>query len=345
MTMIRSAFDMVIRLIRLIRSSRVTGLGMLVAACASIWSTSSSAQTGAHGTLPGAFPSRAMRIVVPYPPGGGTDVLARLVGRYLGESLHQPVVVENRPGGNSLIGMDFVAKSAPDGHTLMVVAAGPLDSVQLPRFAPVALITAPAYLMVVNPGVPARSVQELIAYARANPGKLAYGSTGGAAASYLATELFKAMTGTDMLHVPYKGIGNAVSDLLGNQVQLMIAPSQAVIQHARSGKLRALAVSGATRSPASPELPTVAESGVPGYEAAGWFGLVATGGTPREVLEKLNAEVNRILQLAEVKARLVELGADPARTTPDSFLEFIRRDNAKWANLIRDRGLVIDKAQ
>ncbi|NBQ89126.1 MAG: tripartite tricarboxylate transporter substrate binding protein, partial [Betaproteobacteria bacterium] len=145
--------------------------------------------------------------------------------------------------------------------------------------------------------------------------------------------------------VPYKGIGNAVSDLLGNQVQLMIAPSQAVIQHARSGKLRALAVSGATRSPASPELPTVAESGVPGYEAAGWFGLVTTAGTPREVLERLNAEINRILQLAEVKARLVELGADPARTTPDSFLEFIRRDNAKWANLIRDRGLVIDKAQ
>lgn len=291
------------------------------------------------------FPSKQMRIVVPYPPGGGTDVLARLVGRHMGEAFRQPVVVENRAGGNALIGMDLVARAPADGHTLLAIAAGPLDNEQLPRFAPVALMTAPAYLMVVNPGVPARSVAELVSYAKANPGKLAYGSTGGGAASHLATELFKAMAGIDMLHVPYKGIGNAVSDLLGNQVQLMIAPSQAVIQHARTGKLRALAVSGATRSPASPDLPTVAEAGVAGYEAAGWFGLVTTAGVPRDVVAQLNAEVNRILQLAEVKARLLELGADPAQTTPESFLEFIRKDNAKWAALIRERGLVIEKSQ
>jgi len=291
------------------------------------------------------FPSKPMRIVVPYPPGGGTDVLARLVGRHMGESLKQPVVVENRAGGNALIGMDLVAKAPADGHTLLAIAAGPLDNDQLPRFAPVALMTAPAYIMVVNPSVPAKSVAELVAFAKANPGKLAYGSTGGGAASHLATELFKAMAGVDMLHVPYKGIGNAVTDLLGNQVQLMIAPSQAVIQHAKSGKLRALAVSGAARSPASPELPTVAEAGVAGYEASGWFGLVTTAGVPREVILQLNAEVNRILQLAEVKARLLELGADPARSTPESFLDFIRKDNAKWAALIKERGLVIEKAQ
>jgi tripartite-type tricarboxylate transporter receptor subunit TctC len=291
------------------------------------------------------FPTKPMRIVVPYPPGGGTDVLARLVGKHMGDSFRQPVVVENRAGGNATIGMDYVAKAPADGHTLLAIAAGPLDNDSLPRFAPVALMTAPAYIMVVNPAVPARSVMELVAHARANPGKLAYGSTGGGAASHLATELFKAMAGIDLLHVPYKGIGNAVSDLLGGQVQLMIAPSQAVIQHARAGKLRALAVSGATRSPASPELPTVAEAGIAGYEASGWFGLVTTSGVPREVVAQLNAEVNRILQLAEVRARLLELGAEPARSTPESFLEFIRRDNAKWAALIRERSLVIEKPQ
>ena len=291
------------------------------------------------------FPSKPMRIVVPYPPGGGTDVLARLVGKHMGESYKQPVVVENRAGGNALIGMDLVAKAPADGHTLLAIAAGPLDNDQLPRFAPVALMTAPAYIVVVNPSVPAKSVAELVAFAKANPGKLAYGSTGGGAASHLATELFKAMAGVDMLHVPYKGIGNAVTDLLGNQVQLMIAPSQAVIQHAKSGKLRALAVSGAARSPASPELPTVAEAGLAGYEASGWFGLVTAAGVPRDIVQQLNAEVNRILQLAEVKARLLELGADPARSTPETFLDFIRKDNAKWAALIKERGLVIEKAQ
>lgn len=299
----------------------------------------------AAATAAQGFPTKPMRVVVPYPPGGGTDVLARLVGKHMGDAFKQPVVVENRAGGNATIGMDFVARANADGHTLLAIAAGPLDNDSLPRFAPVALMTAPAYIMVVNPAVPARSVMELVAYAKANPGKLAYGSTGGGAASHLATELFKATAGIDMLHVPYKGIGNAVSDLLGGQVQLMIAPSQAVIQHARTGKLRALAVSGATRSPASPELPTVAEAGIAGYEASGWFGLVTTAGVPREVVAQLNAEVNRILQLAEVRARLLELGAEPARTTPESFLEFIRADNAKWANLIRERGLVIEKSQ
>jgi tripartite-type tricarboxylate transporter receptor subunit TctC len=288
------------------------------------------------------YPERPVRVVVPYPPGGGTDTLSRLVGKYLSDSLKQPVVVENRPGGNAQIGMDVVTKAAPDGYTLMAIAAGPLNDDNLKQFAPIALFAAPSYILVVNPSVKASSVKELVALAKAQPGKLAYGSTGGGAASHLSAELFKAMTGTDLLHVPYKGVGNAVSDLLGGHVQLMIAPPQAVMPQVKAGSLRALAVTGHTRMPTVPELPTISEAGVPGYESVGWFGLVAPAGAPAEVVTKLNAEVNRILQLPDVRERLLELGAEPARTTPQEFLEFIRRDNAKWAKLIKEKGIVIE---
>ena len=197
----------------------------------------------------------------------------------------------------------------------------------------------------VNPAVNANNVKELIALAKAQPGKLAYGSTGGGAASHLSAELFKAMAGIDLLHVPYKGVGNAVTDLLGGQVQVMVAPTQSVMGHVKSGKLRALAVTGAKRSPSAPEIPTMAEAGVPGYESVGWFGLMAPAGTPREVVQLLNREINRILQLPDVKARLLDLGAEPANTTPQQFLEFILGDNAKWAKLIKERGIVVEKAQ
>jgi tripartite-type tricarboxylate transporter receptor subunit TctC len=261
----------------------------------------------------------------------------------MSDALGQPVVVENRPGGNAQIGMDAVAKAPADGHTLLAIAAGPLNEDNLPRFAPIALFAAPSYVLVVHPSLKASSVSELITLARAQPGKLAYGSTGGGAASHLATELFKAMTATDILHVPYKGIGNAVNDLLGGQVQLMIAPSQAVIAHARSGRLRALAVTGATRSPAAPELPTVAEAGVNGYEAAGWFGLVARAGTRAPVVSRLNRVVNDILVSPHVKERLLDLGAEPAQLSPEGFLDFVRKDNAKWAKLIKERSIVVER--
>jgi tripartite-type tricarboxylate transporter receptor subunit TctC len=290
-----------------------------------------------------SYPSKAVRVIVPYPPGGGTDVLARLVARYLGETVSQPVVVENRAGGNAQIGMDAVAKSPADGHTLLAIAAGPLNEDNLRLFAPITLFAAPSYLVVVHPSLKASSVKELVGLARAAPGKLAYGSTGGGAASHLATELFKAMTQTDILHVPYKGIGNAVSDLLGGQVQMMIAPSQAVIPHVRAGRLRALAVTGSKRSPAAPDLPTVSEAGIVGYEATGWFGLVAPAATPRAIVMQLNRTVNQILVLPDVKERLLELGAEPAQLTPETFLEFIRTDNAKWAKLIKERGIVIER--
>jgi tripartite-type tricarboxylate transporter receptor subunit TctC len=299
----------------------------------------------AGATLAQAYPDKPIRIVVPYPPGGGTDTLTRLVGKYLGDSLKQPIVIENRPGANAQIGMDAVAKAPADGYTLLAVAAGPLNDDNLKSYQPIALFAAPAYLMVVHPSVKAANVREFVALAKAQPGKLAYGSTGGGAASHLSAELFKAMSGTDLLHTPYKGVGNAVSDLLGGHIQMMIAPPQAVIPQVKAGTLRALGVTSAKRLPTMPDVPTIDEAGVPGYESVGWFGVVAPAGAPREVVVTLNAEINRILQLAEVRERLLELGAEPAKTTPAEFLDFIRRDNAKWAKLIRERGIVIEGAK
>ncbi len=292
-----------------------------------------------------AYPDKPIRIVVPYPPGGGTDTLTRLVGTLLGNSFKQPIVIENRPGGNAQIGMDIVTKAPADGYTLMAVAAGPLNDDNLKSFAPIALFAAPSYMLVVHPSVKAQSVKELVALAKAQPGKLAYGSTGGGAASHLSMELFKSMSGTEMLHTPYKGVGQAMGDLVGGHVQLMIAPPQAVMPQVKAGTLRALGVTGTRRTPTMPDVPTIDEAGVPGYEALGWFGLVAPAGVPRDVITALNVEINRILQLPDVKERLLELGAEPAKMTPDEFLAFIRRDNAKWAKLIKERGIVIEGAK
>lgn len=289
-----------------------------------------------------AYPTKPVRIIVPYPPGGGTDILSRLVGKYLGDSLKQSIIVENRPGANAKIGMTAVASAPPDGYTLLAIAAGPLNEQNLPQFAPVTLFAAPAYLLIVNPSVPAQSIKDLIAMAKAQPGKVAYGSTGGGAASHLASELFASMAGVKLLHVPYKGIGNAVNDLLGGQVQMMIAPSQAVVPHVKAGRLRALGVTSGKRSVIMPDLPTISEAGVPGYEAYGWFGLMAPAATPKEVVTKLNVEINRVLQLPDVKERLLELGAEPASTSSEQFGEFIRADNAKWAKLIKEQGIVVE---
>jgi tripartite-type tricarboxylate transporter receptor subunit TctC len=300
---------------------------------------------GAAAPVAAAYPDRPIRVVVPYPPGGGTDILARLVGRNLNESWKQPVIIDNRPGANGLIGMDTAARAVPNGQTLMAVAAGPLDEHNLKYFAPVALFAAPPYLFVVHPGVKAVSVKELIALARSQPGKMNYGSTGGGAASHLATELFKAMAGVDIQHVPYKGIGQASTELLGGQVQMLIGPSQALMPHVKSGKLRALGITSAKRSSVVPDVPTVAESGLPGYEAYGWFGLVAPARTPAAIVSQLNTEIVRILQTSEMKARLAELGAEPASYTPAEFLAFIRRENAKWDKLINDRKIEVERVR
>ena len=292
-----------------------------------------------------SYPAKPIRIIVAYPPGGGTDVLARLGGKFLNDSIKQSVVIENRAGANGGIGRDLVAQSPADGYTLLAIAAGPLDESNLKQFAAVSLFAAPAYTLVINPSVNATNVKELVALAKAQPGKFAYGSTGGGAASHLAAELFKAMAGIDLLHVPYKGVGNAVTDLLGGQVQVMVAPTQSVTGHVKSGKLRALAVTGSKRLATLPEVPTLAEAGVPGYEAVGWFGLMAPVATPRDIVTMLNRDINRILQLAEVKARLLDLGAEPASLSPEQFIDFIRSDNAKWEKLIKERGIVVEKSQ
>jgi tripartite-type tricarboxylate transporter receptor subunit TctC len=288
------------------------------------------------------YPTKAIHIIVPYPAGGGTDILARLVGRYLNESWKQPVVVENRPGADSLLGLNIISKAAPDGYTLGAAAAGRLNEENMAQFVPIALFAAPSYMLVVHPSLPVSSLKELIALAKAQPGKLNYGSTGGVASSRLSMELFKAMAGLNIQHIPYKGIGQAVTDLLGGQVQLMIAPLQALMSHVKSGNLKAIAVTGAKRSPSIPELPTFAEAGLPGYEATGWFGMIGQAAMPKAIVTTLNREVNRILVLPEVKERLFQLGADPAQLTPEQFVKFIREDSARWAKLIKEQGIVIE---
>jgi tripartite-type tricarboxylate transporter receptor subunit TctC len=289
-----------------------------------------------------AWPDKPVRIIVPYPTGGGTDTLTRLVARYLGDSLKQPIVVENRAGAMAQIGMDLVRRAPPDGYTLLAIAAGPLNEGNLADFQPISLFASPPYILVVHPGVRATNVAELIALAKAGRDPLSYGSTGGGAASHLATELFKAMAGIEMLHVPYKGVGAAVTDLLGGHVQVMLAPPQAVLPHVRSGSLRALGVTGPEPMALLPDVRPIAKAGLPGYEAVGWFGLIARAGVPREVIDRLNGEISRILVLPDVRERLRELGAEPASTTPEQFLAFVREDNAKWAKLIKEKGIVVE---
>jgi tripartite-type tricarboxylate transporter receptor subunit TctC len=298
-----------------------------------------------------AYPSRPIHIIVPFAPGGGTDILARIIAQKLSESWAQPVLVENRPGASGGIGSTVAARAVSDGHTLLMASTGALMAMAgvavspSPAFdvrrdlSPITLVAAPPYILVVHPGMPARSVSELVAQAKAHPGQINFGSSGSGAASHLAAELFNVMAGIKMVHIPYKGVGQGVADLLGGQVQVMFAPSPPVTTHIQAGTLRALAVSGATRSPTEPDLPTIAEAGVPGYEAVGWFGLLAPAKTPRELVDKVNAEVRRILDLADVRARLAQLGAAPAGNSPDEFAAYINADVAKWTKLITDLGI------
>jgi len=285
------------------------------------------------------FPSRPVRIVVPFPPGGGADTLARIMEPKLAGIWAQPIVVENRPGASGHIGAEFVAKSAADGSTLLMSSTASLTEKNVDQFAPVSLVSASAYIVTANPGVAAANIRELIALAKANPGKLTFGSSGTGAASHLSAELFKAMAGVDLLHVPYKGTGQALSDLLAGHVNLMFAPSQTVMPYVHAGKLKALAVTGARRSETLPDLPTVAESGLPGYEAVGWFGLLAPAATPKATVARASADVNRVLAMSDVREKMLGLGADPAGNTPEEFARFIREDQAKWSKLMKEAGI------
>jgi tripartite-type tricarboxylate transporter receptor subunit TctC len=295
-----------------------------------------------------SYPSKPIRIVVPYPPGGFNDTLGRTLAAKFSEAWGQPAVVENKPGANTVIGVDYVAKSAPDGYTLLVVAFPfavtpsllknmPYDTVK--DFAPVILAAQSPNLLVVHPSLPVKTVGELIAAAKAKPGTLSYASTGNGSSNHISMELFKSLAGVQILHIPYKGSGPAVSDLLGGQVQLMFDNTPNVLPHVKAGKLRALGSSGPTRSPMTPDVPTVAEAGVAGYDVMVWFGLVAPAGTPREVVDKLNAEVRKILAMPDVRERFLAQGVEPLGSTPEQFGEHIREQMAKWGKVVRDAGV------
>jgi tripartite-type tricarboxylate transporter receptor subunit TctC len=279
------------------------------------------------------------RIIVPFPPGGGADALARLMAPKLSEIWKEQVIVENKPGASGHIGADLVAQSPADGRTLMMSSTASLTEKNVHQFAPVTLVSASPYVVTASAKTSFSSIKELMAYARANPGKLTFGSSGTGAASHLSAELFKSMAKVDLLHVPYKGTGQAVTDLLAGQIDLLFAPSQSVIQHVKAGKLKALATTGAKRPETLPDLPTVAEAGLPGYEAVGWFGLLAPAATPKPTVDKLSADANRVLDDPDVRTRMHSLGADPTGNTPDEFARFIRDDQAKWAKLMREAGI------
>jgi tripartite-type tricarboxylate transporter receptor subunit TctC len=289
------------------------------------------------------YPTRPVRLVVGFPPGGGTDIIARLIGEWLSERLGQQLVIENRPGAGSNIATEGVVRAAADGYTLLLVSAAHainatlydrLNYNFLRDIAPVAGVIRVPNLMEVNPSLPPKSVPEFIAYAKANPGKVNYASGGNGTAQHLAGELFKIMTGVDMVHVPYRGDVPALTDLIGGQVQVMFGNMPSSIEHIRAGKLRPLAVTTATRSEALPDLPPVGDF-VPGYEASTWQGLGAPGNTPAEIVDKLNKEINAALSDSKIKARLADLGGTVLSGSPADFGRLIAGETEKWGKVIR----------
>jgi tripartite-type tricarboxylate transporter receptor subunit TctC len=290
------------------------------------------------------YPSKSIRIVVPFAPGGPADLLGRLVATGLGTALGQPVVVDNRTGAGGGVGAEFVAKSAPDGYTLLVSNVGDTISPALYKsmpfsyerdLIPVSLVASTPFVIVVNPGVPVRTTAELIQLARSKPGSVTFGSAGIGVASHLSGELFKQMAGIDIVHVPYKGQAPATTDLLGGQITFMFNNPIISLPYAKSGKLRAIAVTGTERIEAAPDIPTVAESGLPGFEAGTWFGIVAPAGTPREIVDRLNREIGAVTREPDYIARIEKLGYATTHTTPDEMRALIRRDGARWGTLIK----------
>lgn len=297
-----------------------------------------------------AWPSRQIRIIVPFPPGAFNDTLARTLAHELPKTLGQPVIVENRPGSGSLVGTELAAKSAPDGYTLFI-AALPFSVIQslyktsfdvTKDFAPITLAGVSDNMLVANPSFPAGSVQELIKLAKEKPGRINYGSSGAGTSVHLCMELFKTMSKTYMTHIPYRGSAPVVADLIAGQVDVMFDNLPNVIQHVKSGRMKALAVSGPKRSAAAPEVPTVAESGVPGFEVTVWFGVLAPAGVPRDIIQRLNAEITKIINAPEVTDRFLKLGVEPRPGTPEQFGDMIKSEVARWAKVIKDAGIKVD---
>jgi tripartite-type tricarboxylate transporter receptor subunit TctC len=296
-----------------------------------------------------AYPAKPVRMIVTFAAGGGADFVARAVAPKLSESLGQPVLVENRPGANGALGADLVVKAAPDGYTLLLGAAGtmvvaphlganmPFDPMK--DLAPAALVAISPFVVTLHPSLQANSVRDLIALAKASPGKINYGTSGTGGSPQLATELFKSMTGVNMVHVPYKGLAPALTDLIGGQIQVVFADVGLVKGHIAGGKLKGLAVTSAARTSAMPDLPTVAEAGVPGYAAGTWYGILAPAGTPADIVSRVSAETRKALALADVKAAFVAQGMEPAGDTPEQFAGFMREEFAKWGKVIREAGI------
>jgi len=295
-----------------------------------------------------AWPSRPVRFLVPFAAGAGiNDIMARLVGQHLGPLLGQPVVIENRPGSGGIAGTDAAAKAAPDGYTFLMTNVSLVTSAYLypnlaydPQkdFVPVTLVATSPLMLVVHPSVQAKSVQEFVALARANPGKLTFGSGGIGSTPHLSVELFESAAGFEAVHVPYKGGAPALNDLIGGQLSFMIENVPGTMPFVKQGKLRALAITSAKRSPLEPSLPTLAES-VPGYEVVGWQGLFAPAGTPAEIVARLQLEVGKLLRFPEVRDRLAALGAEAGGTAPADFAAFVREENARWSKIIREKGI------
>jgi len=305
----------------------------------------------AASVLAQGYPDKPLKLVVPFPPGGPTDIVGRLVAQKLAEGIGQPVVVENRPGAGGTVGSTAVARAPADGYTLLygstTLAIAPSlyrDLAYDPRtaFAPISLVSRGPIIAAVNAQLPAKTLKDFIALAKSSPGRINYGSAGSGTPPHLAAELFKTVAGVDLVHVPYKGGGPAVSDLAGGQVQVIFEGLPTLLPHIKSGKVRALAITGAKRDPALPEVPTFAEAGLPGYDANFWNGLVAPAGTPAEVIARLNSVLVQALATPEVHAAFVRLGLEAAGTTPQQFGDFIAAEIDKWARVVKASGAKID---
>jgi tripartite-type tricarboxylate transporter receptor subunit TctC len=298
-----------------------------------------------------AFPSKPIRLIVPYSAGGGADTTARLIAPKLQEALGQTVVVENKPGAGGMIGDEIVAKAAPDGHTLLIGAfAHAVNPSLFPKmpfrtpedFAPVSLLVTVPELMVITPSHPAKTVAELVALAKAQPGKLSYASSGNGSAQHLAAELFKMRTGTDIQHVPYKGGALAVADVAAGHVPFYFGNMSAALPQARGGRVRPLAVTSPARSPAAPDVPTLTEAGVPDCEISEWNALIAPAGTPPAVIARLHMEVAKIMRAEEMKAKFADLGADAIGSTPDELAAFLRSEMKKWAEVVKAANIKVE---
>jgi tripartite-type tricarboxylate transporter receptor subunit TctC len=294
-----------------------------------------------------SYPVKTIRLVGPFPPGGSNDFVSRIIARKLDENWGQRVVVDNRPGGNGVIGTQIVARSAPDGYTVLFVPAAhaisaalnsnlPYDPIK--DFAPVTNIASAPNVLVVHPSLPAKSVRELIALAKARPGQLTYGSAGVGYPSHLAAEMLNSMAGTSMVHVPYRGAGPAMTDLMAGQIQLSFPSLPGALPHLRSGRLRALAVTSTRRSSVMPGLPTVGET-LPGYATETWFGLFMPAGTPGDIIAKMNAEIVRIIRMPDVREQLSAQGADPIGSSPEEFAAYVKAEIEKWSRVIKQAGV------